>query len=399
MQRKQLHKTAQGAETKPTKSSASPSPPKEATKQQNKNKEEEQPQVVQEKLEKLSLDNTQETLPTTQSPGPSNTSTSNLTVARDQERIQSDDGGDQDTSDSKDVEQPTTTTDEEEQGAGGGGEEEGDSEDPQEIKTKVEATEAQLLKHLERIQVESQETQATIKKMTGYLKALDIAPNKISPTDEGVSPQPESQGAGDDIGATGESGSSASVMVGDVDPVTQAALLASIKERTMAVDTTSTSSSQEEEADEIMEPVQVSETDPNNVVIVGEIVGGAQIVPSKSTPEEDTYLAASHKVTEVDPQLECSESDDLIGQTTCESGDERVGVAPTAAPKTEPSQQDGAVEGQGSKEEGDGERQNGEESKAAAGEATEAPPPSTFHSPSKKPKRQLAASFMNITKE
>ena len=316
--------------------------------------------------------------------------------------IQSDDG--QDTSDSKGVEQPTTTTDDEgEQEGGGGAEEEeegeGESEDQEELKTKVEATEEQLLKRLERIQVESQETQATIKKMTGYLRALDVAPNEISPTDEGASPQPESQGAGDDVDVTGVSESGASVMAGDVDPITQAALLASIKERTTTIDATSASSSQQDEASEIMEPVQVSETDPNNIVIVGEIVGGAQVVHSKSTPEEDTHPAASHEVTAVDPQLEYSESDDLIGQTTHESGDERVGDTPTAAPKTESSPQDGAVEVQGLKEEGDGERQSGEGSKAAAGEAVEAPPPSSFHSPSKKPKRQLAASFMNITKE
>ena len=118
----------------------------------------------------------------------------------------------------------------------------------------------------------------------------------------------------------------------------------------MTIDTTSIRSSQEEEAGEIMEPVQVSETDPNNIVIVGEIVGGAQIVPSKSTTEEDTHPAASRKVTAADPQLECSESDDLIGQTTRESGDERVGDMPTAASKTVPSQQDSTVEVQGSKD-------------------------------------------------
>ena len=405
VQRKQLHKTVQGTESKSTKPSASPSPPKEATKQRNKNKEEEQQQVVEEKLKKLSLDDTQETTSTTRSPEPNNISTpvdENCSVARDQERIQSDDDCYQDTSSSKDVEQPTTATgDEEEQGAGGGGggekeegEGEGESEDQEEIKTKVEATEEQLLKRLERIQVESQETQATIKKMTGYLKVLDVAPDKISPTDEGVSPQPESQGAGDDVDVTG--GSSSSVMVEDVDPITQAALLASIKERT-TIDTTSAGSSQQEEAGEIMEPVQVSETDPNNIVIVGEIVGGAQIVPLKSTPEEDMHPATS-EATAVDPQLECSESDNLIGQIARESGGEKVGDKPTTAPIAESSQQDGAVEGQGSKEEGDGE-QSGEGSKAAAGEAIEAPPPSTFHSSSKKPKRQLAASFANITKE
>ena len=73
MQRKQLHKTVQGTEAKSTKPSASPSPPKEATKQQNKNKEQ---QKVEEKLEKLCLDDTQETIPTTQSPEPSDKSTS-----------------------------------------------------------------------------------------------------------------------------------------------------------------------------------------------------------------------------------------------------------------------------------------------------------------------------------
>ena len=91
------------------------------------------------------------------------------------------------------------------------------------------------------------------------------------------------------------------MMVGDVDPITQAALLARKKERMMTIDTTSASSSQEEEAGEIMEPVQVLETDPNNIDIVGEIMGGAQIVPSKSTTEEDTYPAASHKATAIDP--------------------------------------------------------------------------------------------------
>ena len=74
-------------------------------------------------------------------------------------------------------------------------------------------------------------------------------------------------------------------------------------------------------------------------------LGGAQIVPSKSTTEEDAHPAASHKVTAVDPQLECSESDDLIGQIARESDGEKVGDKPTTAPIAEPSQQDGTVEG------------------------------------------------------
>ena len=382
VQRKQLYKTVQGTESKSTKSSASPSPPKEATKLQNKNKEE---QVVEEKLEKLCLDDTQETIPTTQSPEPSSKSTSvneKPTVTRDQERIQSDS---QDTSSSKDVQQPTTTTGEdiEQESAGGGEEEEeGESKDQEELKAKVEATEEQLLKRLEQMQTESQETQETIKRMTGYLKALDVAPNEISPTDEGTSPLSESQGAGDDGGAAG---GSASAMVGDTDPIAQAALLASIKERT-------TSASSQEEAGEIMEPVQVSETDPDNIVIVGEIVG-PQIAPPKSTLEEDTHPAAS-EATAVDPKLECGESGDPIGQTAQEPIDEKVSDTP-AAPRTEPSQQDSAVEVQGSNKEHDGESSEGSK---VAKETIEAPSPS-FHSPSKKPKRQLAASFMNITKE
>ena len=364
VQRKQLHKTVQGTESKSTKPSASPSPPKEGRKQQNKNEEK---QTVEEKLEELSLDDTQETIPSTQSPEPSSQSTSiskNPTDTNDRERIQSDG---QDTGSSKDVEQPTTSTGEEvEQETAGGGEEEeeGESEDQEELKAKVEATEEQLIKRLEQIQTESQEMQETIKRMTGYLKALDVAPNEISPTDEGVSPQPESKDAGDDDGATG---GSASVMVGDIDTIAQAALLASIKERT-------TSASSQEEAGEIMEPVQVSETDPNNIVIVGEIVG-PQIAPPKSTLEEDTHSAAS-EATAVDPKLECGESGGLIGQTA-QKPIEKVSATP-AAPTTEPSQQDSAME--------------------VAKEIIEAPVPS-FQSPSKKPKRQLAASFTNITKE
>ena len=98
------------------------------------------------------------------------------------------------------------------------------------------------------------------------MKVLGSTPDEISPTDKGAPPQPESQGGDADGGATGGSGS---VMVRDMDPIAQEALLASIKERT----TSATSASSQEEAGEIMEPVQVSETDPNNIVIVGEIMG------------------------------------------------------------------------------------------------------------------------------
>ena len=369
VQRKQLQKTVQGTESKSTKPSASPSPPKDATKQENKGKEE---QAVEEKLEKLSLDDTQETEPNTQPLEPSSKSTAvieNLTVMRDQERIQSDSA--QDASSSEDMEQSSMTTVEEvEQEAGGGGEgeekeEEGESEDQEELKAKVEEAEEQLLKRLERMQAESQVTQETIKKMTGYLKALDVAPDVISPSDEGTTPQSESRSADNEDGA---SGGNASVMVGHMDPIAQAALLASIKDRTTTA--TSVSATPEEEAGEIMEPVQVSETDPNNVVIAGEIVGGAQIAPRKSTEEEDAHPAASEPPA-VDPKIESGEAGGPIGQTAqnLEPVLREIVDDTPAAPTT-----------------------------IAKETIVEAPTPS-FHSPSKKPKRQLAASFTNITKE
>ena len=65
-------------------------------------------------------------------------------------------------------------------------------------------------------------------------------------------------------------------MVGDMDLVAQAALLVSLKERT----TIATSAGSQEVAGDIMEPVQMSKTDPNNIVIVGEIVG-VKIVNSR----------------------------------------------------------------------------------------------------------------------
>ena len=167
---------------------------------------------------------------------------------------------------------------------------------------------------------ESQETQEIIKKLTSYMKVLGSTPDEISPTDKGASPQPESHGS-----------ASSSIMVGDMDPIAQAALLASIKERT----TSATSASTQEEAGEVMDPVQVSETNPNNVVIVGEIMG-PQIAPSKSTLEEVTHPPACETMA-VDPKLGHSISGDLIGQTAQEPSDEKLSTKPVA-PETEPSQ-------------------------------------------------------------
>ena len=350
-----------------SKPSTSPSPTKEAKKQQNKNEEK---QPIEEKLEKLSLGDSKEETPTTQSPKSSSKST-RLHEKPTVIELQNDS---HDTDTSKDVEL-TTADVEEEQRTREGQDEEGETGNQEELKAKVEATEEKLIESLERVQQESQETQEKIKKLTSYMKALDTTPSEISPTDEGASPQPESQGNG----ATGGT----SAMVGDMDLVAQAALLAGIKERT-----TTTFANTEEHTDEIMEPVQVSETDPNNIVIVGEIVG-----PQIESPlEEDTHTAAS-EATSVDPKLPCGESADLIGQTEPPI-DGKLNATP-AVPETEPSQQDSAVEVESFKEGRDG--QSIEASKAAK-EMVEPPAPS-FHSPSKKPKRQLAASFMNTTKE
>ena len=377
----------QGTESKSAKPSASPSPPKQASKQEKKSEDK---KTVEDKLEKLSLDDAQQTIQTTVTPVSSSESThinEKAKIIKAQERIEYDG---QDTSSPKDIEEPTAVVEEEQDTAGDGGgdgegEVEGESEDQEELKAIVEASEEQLLKRLERMKRESQETQETIKKLTSYMKVLGSTPDEISPTDEGASPQPESHGGDVDGGATG---GSSSVMVGDMDPITQAALLASIKERT----TSATSASSQEEAGEVMDPVQVSETDPNNIVIVGEIVG-AQIAPSKSTLEEDTHPPAC-ETTAVDPKLGHGISGDLIGQTAQELSDEKFSTKPVA-PETEPSQQDSAVEVQSLKEEHDGESSDRE---TVERETVEAPVPS-FHSASKKPKRQLAASFMNITKE
>ena len=374
----------QGTESKSAKPSASPSPPKPASKQEKKSEDK---KTVEDKLEKLSLDNAQQAIQTTVTPVSSSESTHINEIIKAQEQIEYDG---QDTSSLKDIEEPTAVVEEEQDTAGDGGgdgegEVEGESEDQEELKAKVEASEEQLLKRLERMKRESQETQETIKKLTSYMKVLGSTPDEISPTDEGAFPQPESHGGDVDGGATG---GNSSVMVGDMDPIAQAALLASIKERT----TSATSASSQEEAGEVMDPVQVSEPDPNNIVIVGEIVG-AQIAPSKSTLEEDTYPPAC-ETTAVDPKLGHGISGDLIGQTAQEPSDEKFSTKPVA-PETEPSQQDSAVEVQSLKEEHDGESSDRE---TVEREMVEAPVPS-FHSASKKPKRQLAASFMNITKE
>ena len=141
----------QGTESKSAKPSASPSPPKQASKQEKKSEDK---KTVEDKLEKLSLNHTQQTIQTTVTPVSSSEPTEKAMIIKAQEWIQYDG---QDTSSSKDIEEPTTVV-EEEQDTAGGGEGEGKSEDQEDLKAKVEPTEEQLLKRLERMKEESQET-------------------------------------------------------------------------------------------------------------------------------------------------------------------------------------------------------------------------------------------------
>ena len=339
-----MYKNVQGAESKSAKPSTSPSPTKQdPTKQLAENEEK---QTVVEKLQQLSLDETQsKKIPTSQSLEHSSKSTftDELSVGiEERDKLQT---TNHDTS-FKDVEQPTTNVEEQEEMAVG--EEEGGENDGQEeLKAKVEVTEQQLLERFDRIQRESQETQETIKKLTSYVKVLNTTSDEIDPMHEGVSPQPETQGVVGDGTVTGDS---ATMMVGSVDPIAQAALLASMKER---VATTTSVDSQEETTGEVMEPVQVSEMDTSNIVVVGEIMG-PQVGASKSPLEEE-----SRSTTAVDTKLEPE--------------DDKLSATP-APPETEPSQL----------------QQGGGVAPAAA---------AVVGSSSKKPKRQLAASFMNVAKE
>ena len=108
----------QGTESKSAKPSASPSPPKQASKQEKKSEDK---KTVEDKLEKLSLDDTQQTIQTTVTPVSSSESThinEKAMIIKAQERIEYDG---QDTSSSKDIEEPTAVVEEEQDTAGDGG--------------------------------------------------------------------------------------------------------------------------------------------------------------------------------------------------------------------------------------------------------------------------------------
>ena len=220
---------------------------------------------------------------------------------------------------------------------------EDDEEEEEGLKEKVDKVEGNLIKSLEQVQQESEATRDKIQKLTTYLKMMDAAPNEINPNEEGAYPYEESQ--------TNEASISEMVGGGDVDVIAQAAILAGLQER---AEVTS-----QEESSEIMEPVQPSETDHDNVVIAGEIVGPQMsLTLTKHQAEGEVTMTG----VEEDPSLQ---------------GD-------TASPKIAYSKGEQTLE---TKSKG----QSPKESE----ESVEALPSSSSHTPSKKPKRQLAVSFMN----
>ena len=225
--------------------------------------------------------------------------------------------------------------------------------DGDEPEVKGGKTEEQILKHLEHVQQESEETKEKLKKLTGYMRALDTAPSEIPPEDEGTSPHSESRTHDADT----------SEMVTDMDPVAQAAILASLQDREMGAGSL-------EDEGEMMEPVQASETDPNNIVIVGEIMGpripGA---PDKEEEEGETHKAAEATVLK--------QEEDSSGESVPQAKLIVKEVSGGATLGTEHAQ-----------EAADGES----DVRSTAGSHDLA---ASSHTPSKKPKRLLAASFMN----
>ena len=354
VQRRQVHKTVKDTESKST-------VPNEGRKKEGK--ENKGQQEIEDKLEKLSLEDGNQMTLTNEEPSDGDEAPTTATQGHEPTKGHEPIEG-QDTGTSTDVQQRTSNVEEDQTTAEAKG---GEDEDQEELKAKVEAIQEQLLKSVERMQMESQETQEKLKKLTSYMKVLDTAPSEIHPEDEGVSPHPESNSNDADN----------SMLVGDVDPIAQAAILAGINERVNS----------QEEAGVIMEPIQVSETDPNDIVVVGEIMG-PQINPIKSPPEEVTSavtvppdLQSKESITsaKTEPLQEDAPTEDLKKDLDALSSE----VA--AVPKTEPVESEPAPVEPAPVERAPIERVPVEPVAVAP----------LSHTPSKKPKRLLAASFMN----
>lgn len=353
VQRRQVHKTAKDTEpSKSAKPSASPTAQKENKKDEDKGKTEQK--TLEEMLENLSLEDVKEDkhkphvgAATDVNKDPANATGTNFVMGHEPR-----DGPG--TGFSADVE-GHSATERGQNSAEGQGREDGDEG---ELKRQLAATEERLVKNLDFVKHESEDTRDKIKKLTSYMKALETTPSKIHPEDEGTFPYQESHG---------NDNQSTSLMVSDMDPIAQAAIVASIYERERGGDY--------EEEGEIMEPVQPSETDPNNVVIVGEIMGPRIHVQPIKTPHEEEIAVAT--VVDHSPQSS------IIPETPKSTGDLELDAVPSTVTERKP---DAAEETKFT--------EHDIESTVATVESAEQAPV-THHSLSKKPKRQLAASFMN----
>ena len=353
-----MHKTTKETEsTKSTKPSSDDTTRKASKKEKEEATSQEELTAVEDKMEHLSLEGV------AMKRSSSRVSTDGELEPSTPEKGREPKNGDShDTNTTADVD--VNATDKKQESAGSKGEaigaesEDEDGEagatDGEEPEVKGGKTEEQILKHLERVQQDSEETKEKLKKLTGYVRALDTAPREIPPEDEGTSPHSESRTHDADT----------SEIVTDMDPVAQAAILASLQDREMGAGSL-------EDEGEMMEPVQASETDPNNIVIVGEIMGpripGA---PDKAEEkEEETHKAIEATILKLE--------EDRSGESVPQAKSIVEEVIGGATLGTEHAQE--AADG-----ESDVRSTTGSHDLAASS-----------HTPSKKPKRLLAASFMN----
>ena len=347
VQRRQVHKTAKDAEpSKSAKPTASPTAQRENKKDENKEKTKQK--TLEQKMENLSLKDVEEVKkkPLVREVTDSDKDPTSLTGASFVKGHEPRDGPG-----TANIEGHSATERDQKSAEG----QDGEDGDEDEVKHQLAATEEMLLKNLDFMKHESEDTRDKIKKLTSYMKVLETTPSEIHPEDKGTFPHQESQG-NDNQGT--------SLMVSDMDPVAQAAIMASIQERERGDDFL-------QDEGEIMEPVQPSETDPNAVVVAGEIMGPQiHIRPIKSSHEEEVAV-----VTAVDRSPQSA----IIPETKS-TGDLQVDAMATTVTEHKP---DPVVETKFA------------ESDIQSAVATDESAPATHHSLSKKPKRQLAASFMN----
>lgn len=350
VQRRQVYKTAKDAElSKSAKPSASPTAQRENEKDKDIDKTKQK--TLKQKLESLSLEDSEEVkrkplvrVDTDGDKDPSSPTGTTFVMGHEPRNGPGTDF-------SADVGHSATERD---QNSAEG--QDGEDSDEDESKCQLVATEEKLLKKLEFMKHESEDARDKIKKLSSYMKAFETTPSEIHPEDEGTFPHQESQG---------NNSQGTSLMVSDIDPVAQAAIMASIQERERGDDFL--------EEGEVMEPMQPSETEPN-VVVAGEIIQPQiHIQHIKSSHGEEVAV-----VTAVDHSPQST-----IIQETKSTGDLEVDTMASTVTEHKP---DPVVETKCP--------ESDIQSTVATDESVESVP-GTHHSLSKKPKRQLAASFMN----